>query len=383
MTGNRDPRLLFVMSNDYGELGNARYILYGQDRLLANASLLLPERLHARNKRLFGCATQEYSTAEHILQQIKSQKPDIVFLFSGYLFAWDGLLTVDSIAEIVQWSKVHDFKLVTSDPYMGLLANPVPKITDAHSSFQTLFDIFRGVKHFYPVPCEQLAPSCGIRELSTFNPNLVDDRHQADGGPLFAAPIAADGKPEPTWLFILGTNDFDVQTSRYGRDLFISKLAEKFRNAQSVGRKPVLIAPDRCNQAMRAKLGGDQDRVGLISFCGYDDFTELLLGAEAAFYWNVISNSMFHRILNRLPNFYFDAGHLGRIQAIYELAVSNYFAGWEPVCLDNQQPLNLEVLRIVQGVFKSDVERMREKYCSAPSPSELVSAILSDRQSLG
>jgi len=378
LTGNREARMLFVVSNDYGELGNARYILYGQGRQLNNTSFLLPNKLFERNQRVFGCSTEKYSTIDQVLQTIESRQPEIVFLFSGYLFAWDGLLDVESIAKIVESSKIHGFKVVTSDPYLGLLSEPVARISDAHDSFRSLYEILQHAYHFYPVPCDHLAPSCTIRGLSTFNDKLVSDTLPPVASRAATRPRLAAEAEGASWLFVLGSNDYDVQTSALGRDLFVSKLAEKIKYSIAVGRKPMLIAPDRCNQLVRSKLGSAADRVKLISFCGYDAFTRLLLSAEAAFYWNVVSNSMFHRVLNGLPNFYFDPGHLGRIQPIYELAVKNYFAGWEPICLDHKQHLSLELLRIVDGVFRQETARMRDQYRSAPSPPDLIAAICAD-----
>lgn len=378
MANDRHPKLLFIMSNDYGELGNARYILYGQDSLQSRSSFLLPQKLFERNRQVFGCATQTYASIDHILQAIETQQPDIVFLFSGYLFAWDGSMTAESVAKIVESSATHGFKLVTSDPYLGLLSKPVPIIEQAHESFRTLFELLKGTNHFYPVPCNQLAPSCGIRGISTFNAKLVRDSAPNHRDRLATNPSSAAGENSRTWLFILGSNDYQVQTSAYGRDLFVSKLAEKFRYALSVGRRPMLIAPDQCNQVMSKKMGCEIDQVDLISFCGYDEFTTLLLDAEATFYWNVVSNSMFHRVLNGLPNFYFDPGHLGRIQVIYELAIKNYFAGWEPVYLDQKQELSLELLRLVDGVFQQETSRIRDHYQTAPSPSEFISRICAD-----
>lgn len=372
MASQRDPRLLLVMSNDYGELGNARYLLYGQDRLLANAEFLLPPKLYKRNPHIFGRATQVYDSIDGILALIDAQQPDVVCLFSGYLFAWDGLLTVDSVARIVDLAKTRGFQLVTSDPYLGLLAKPVPRITDAHDSFQTLFGVLHEAAHFYPVPCHQLAPSSKLRGVATFNAKLVRDLDHREPPPL--ARVTGDAEP-PLWLFILGSNDYELQSAAMGRDWFISTLTEKLRNAREAGRRPVLLAPENCRQAVSRKWGPDCRQADLVSFCGYDEFTALLLNAEAAFYWNVVSNSMFHRVLNGLPNFFFDPGHLGRIQSIYDLAVQNYFAGWEPVCLDTRQGLSLELLRIVEGVFQSQFARMRDQFRAAPSPPELISQL--------
>ena len=393
MATDRHPRLLFIISNDYGELGNARYILFGQDSLQSHSSFLLPQKLFQRNQQIFGCATEVYSSIDHILQAIQSQRPDIVFLFSGYLFAWDGSMTAQSVARIVDSCREIGSKLVTSDPYLGLLSEPVSTITDAHDSFRALFEILGNSIHFYPVPCDHLAPSSGIRGVATFNPKLVDRRQStvsndsiADGPPVADRKDPQDREPSPfspatagedprTWLFILGSNDFEVQTSAHGRDLFVSKLADKFRYAISVGRRPMLIAPDSCNQVLRKKIASEIDQVDLISYCGYDQFTALLLGAEATFYWNLVSNSMFHRVLNGLPNFFFDPGHLGRIQSIYELAIKNYFVGWEPVCLDQMQGLSLELLRLVNGVFQQETTRMRDQFQTAPSPQQFISSI--------
>ena len=99
--------------------------------------------------------------------------------------------------------------------------------------------------------------------------------------------------------------------------------------------------------------------------------------AESAFYWNIFSNSLILRLSAGRPAFFFDVGHLVRNHSwLYKAAVDNYFLGWQPVCLDQQQALTTEVLRMVSAVEEPMVARVRDHLRSSPSPSQAVASLL-------
>src|SRR5690242_6764092 len=110
-------RSLIVVSRDHGELGFAMSFLRGQ-AFAGRAAIMLPDNLYANNTMSFlrgqGFAGPaaimppddrdasdrvsppvpafQYRTLQDILGVVDTHKPDLVFLFSGYLFTHqDGL----------------------------------------------------------------------------------------------------------------------------------------------------------------------------------------------------------------------------------------------------------------------------------------------------
>src|ERR1700722_18921816 len=93
------PKLLFVISNDYGELSTALDFLAGQP---FDAELLLPERLFRVHSASLPVARRAYNSPADILSAVAEKSPDVVFLFSGYLYAINGLFTVDGVRQLVE-----------------------------------------------------------------------------------------------------------------------------------------------------------------------------------------------------------------------------------------------------------------------------------------
>ena len=82
--GETRPRLLFVVSNDYGELSGAMYLAMGGAFEVAMA---LPPRLHGANERGLGYRSYRYQSVEDVMGIIGRERPDVVLMFSGYLYA--------------------------------------------------------------------------------------------------------------------------------------------------------------------------------------------------------------------------------------------------------------------------------------------------------
>ena len=117
----RSPRLLFLLNNDYGELALAMYFLQGRD-LVDSSTVLLPPRLFADNKDTLPCEAREYKSIEDIIRLVDTNKPDIVFLFSGYILPNHELLSLEVMAALVQLLSDRDCKIVTSDPFFGIFS---------------------------------------------------------------------------------------------------------------------------------------------------------------------------------------------------------------------------------------------------------------------
>jgi hypothetical protein len=358
-----EPRLLFIVSADYGELSNALYFLRGGGFA---ARLLLPERLYTANRDSLPVPAERYATAPDILAAAAHEPPDIVFLFSGYLLAFNGILDLPSVRELMRQLRKRGAELVVTDPFLGLL-RPVcpspfnarhPAKLDAH--FAQVAQLMDAATHLYLVaPDGEPAP----RAASFSNPVLWSEVRTSGAGPL-------------QWLFVLAAEDAGAQAHRLGQERFVQLLRARLADAVRAGRRPVLVAP----QPLLDVLAGTVDGLIALSFCAHATFTRLLLEAEYAFYWNPFSNSVPARLVNGRAAFFFDRGHMAHaIPALYELGLRTYYPGTRPSMLALDAALVPGELADLASSQAAGLQQARLRFTSAPTPRELVQRLLTGR----
>jgi hypothetical protein len=89
-----------------------------------------------------------------------------------------------------------------------------------------------------------------------------------------------------------------------------------------------------------------------------------------------LSHSMFLRLFNERPAFLFDRGHLVRnVFPLYERIVQWYYQGWEPVYLDQQQPLTVEALAGPAETYRRGAHEIRGSLRRASAPAVMVGQI--------
>ena len=143
-----------------------------------------------------------------------------------------------------------------------------------------------------------------------------------------------------------------------------------------MGRHPILIGPNQLNRDVFAQLS-DRDGIDILAFCPFQRVMSLLLTAEHAFYWNVVSHSILVRLLNGLPVVLFDRGHLARaIPTMYERVVAWYYQGWEPPYLDHRAPLTADALSVVVEDHRAHRDQMRQGYERGPAPTRMIDSML-------
>jgi hypothetical protein len=371
----REARLLFVLSADYGELSNALYFLRGYD---FHARLLLPERLFAANRASLPVPAAAYRTTETVLAEIARERPDIVFLFSGYLYAINGVLPLESVVTLVRALRERGIRAVVGDPFLGLLQQPGPSpFSDRHprkawltEHFGALARLFADIPHLY---LARPARATATPQLVFYNPRLL----LGDADRVAMAELLGRHGVDPAaarWIFVLAGEDHGAQVARMGGERFESLLRERLADAPRAGREALLVAPQPCADRMAAS-GIEGLRV--LSFCGHALFSALLLTAECAFYWNLFSNSATARLANRLPVFYFDAGHMAHaIPPLLDLGLESYFPGWRYELLDLAQPLEPARLARIAAAQERSAAQGHARLRSAPPPDQVVAALL-------
>jgi hypothetical protein len=369
------PRLLFVLSNDHGELANAMYLLAGQN---FEAVFLLPDRLLALNRDALPGPAHRYGSAPDVLDHVRRERPDVVFLFSGYLYGVNDLLPVEAVEALVEALVGADYPVATTDPFLGVLsALDAATFSDRHprqrwllEHFARLARVFRTIPHLDLVA---LGTAAGPPRVAFFNEAIL----LPPGGLAAHRKRLADtlGLDPGTarWLFVLSAEDYAGQRGLWGGGgRFDEILIERLQETVGQGRQPVLVAPAAAIAAIRQQASAPKSLVAL-PFCGYDLFTALLLDAEHAFYWNIFSNSILARVLNHRPVFFFDPGHLARaIPPLAEAGLEHYYAGAEPPYLSRSVPLEAGELGQLAQRQEPTLEPARAAFRRSPTPSALV-----------
>jgi hypothetical protein len=312
---------------------------------------------------------------------VERERPDVVFLFSGYLYTVNNLFHVETVEGLVRRLAARGCRLVTSDPFHGLLAE-VDDTTFSVANprkawftwlFRRLAELFRDVVHLDYID----AGAPGRRTVSFHNPRVV--RAMLDAGALRARLAGALGvdRDTPRWLFVLATEDYIAHVRRHGRERFEAIVLAKLAETCAAGRQPVLVAPRACLEGLGDRLRALPSAVA-VPATPVDVFMTLVGEAEHVFYWNIFSNTTSLRVLARRPFFAFDAGHMVRaMPSLLDVAGRRHGLG-TPVFLDEEEPLDADRLAALAPVQEEAMRGPRERFERAPSPEAMVASLLEE-----
>jgi hypothetical protein len=375
-TGKR--KLLFVVSNDYGELSTALDFIAGQP---FETLILAPDRLFRANGGDLPAGCRNYHSVADVLSAARAQSPELAFLFSAYLYAVNGLLSLDDVQRLIEGLRAVTRMIVTSDPFLGLLFHIDDRtFSDQHPAKRELTEHFAqvarmldGVKHLYRVEPREGAKAGSV---SFYNPHVVLDDAARATRTARALKTLGVIRGLKRWLFVLSAEDYGAGVARWGKNRFDALLASKLKETAGAGRQPVLIGPSPCLDALRHGTSNPTSAV-LLEFCEYLTFQSLLCEAEYAFYWNIFSDSIIARVMNRQPVFFFDAGHLVRaMPPFFEAGLNHFYAGNAPHFLDLDATLSAEGLAVSAVDEDRKLERARQRFTQSPDPGQMVELLL-------
>lgn len=358
-------RLLIVVSQDFGELANA--LAFGAAEGIDGA-LLLPAKLAAANRGDLPLPAATYTSADDVLAAIDRDRPDLVCLFSAYLYAINGLIAPAALSALIDGVRVRGIALATTDPFLGLLQSPGGSpFSERHPAramlerhFTEIAALLTQVPHVYPVPPDPPPPVPWV----SFHG---------------AAPAGAPRDGAATWLFVLAQEDYGAQAGRMGRAAFESVLVDRLRDAAAAGRTPVLIAPEACVRALLA-TGRVPDAAVMMPFCGHAQFREALLAAEYVFYWNVFTNSAAARLGDGRPVFLFDIGHMAHaMPPLLALGLRTYYPDVALPMLDARAPLDPASLATHAAKLSGSLGAARARLHSQPTPAQAAARLLRQR----
>ena len=374
---DRDPRLLVVVSDDYGELGNALYFL-NRLALSPRPLVLMPRSLAQAEAGDEHFDAHTYATLDDLRRAVTEFRPDVALIFSAYLLAVGRRLSWLSSLALFRLLRRQGVRIATSDPFLGLLRHPASLRFDdvlrgtrpsgrlAARALGSLIAlrtwlISRAVRdawHIYPAPLDHGRGGVRHRWLAYYN----------DQAPAVAGePDAAADAQAKRWLFVLSRVDHDMQVARHG-SAFVDSVAGRLLDARRVGARVLLIGPAPLVAALRAKLPEDP-LIEVRQELAYPRYMRALMDAEYVFFWNFYSFSIIHRIIAGRPVFFFDEGHMVKIlPALQQAGIDMYYGGWRPPLLPAGEALDRATLDAqaleARAAFARIVARLRT--CDAP-----------------
>ncbi len=378
---DQTANFVFLLSDDYGEIGNTLYLLKGQS-FAQSSTLLLPARLYATNKMGLPGKTKIYRSVQDILTHLKNLHPNIVFLFSAYLFTLTRRFTFEELTQIVQLCQDLGCQIIVSDPFQGLVPTLSesdfsedfpPKEWFLESTGQT-YQLLKTFTHYYPLPIAKTHDTADHACRSVYNPNIVLSASELETN---SRRVRGNSTGKPRWLFVISAADYQVQCEKkYDEDVFINLVVRKLCQALEAGREAVFLGPETCIKGINQRLTSTHG-ITLLTFCPYMLFFALMLEAEYVFYWNVSTNSMVLRIANCLPMFFFDEGHIiWGIKSILQACTDNYYMGSPPTYLDISQDLTLDLLVEQAQVIQTIMKQKCKELVNLPTPQDFINDIL-------
>lgn len=398
MTNSTSPprRLLFVIDEDFGALGTVMYLLHRQP-LAAHATLLLPRQAYELHGSRLPVASRPYQSVKDILEIVEKVSPDVVCLFSGYLFISQGLLGLRDLRMLVRTLRRRGCGVATSDPYVGTFRHfpdvefPIgPGALRRHLKGLTRFlnrmrverrvravaNILEGLPHMYPVPVDPPEGGAGPRRISFFNPRYLRSEAELRENSASVSALSTESAGVPRWLFVIARFDLEFQQRKYGRQGFVDLVAGKIREALDNGRHATFIGPAEVVEGLSRQFAR-QSGVSLLGYCPFVEFEQRLLDAEAVFYWQLFSTSSFLRLWHGLPVFFFDRGHAARLmEPLYQESMKLYYMGGSPIHLDVEAPLDAGKLEVSGHAYRQWAQDSRERLARLPSPAQMIETIV-------
>lgn len=371
------PKLLFIVSNDFGELSYVLQFITGQP---FEVLIAMPQRLFDSQAKCLPYQTKSYESLADLQRIIEDQQAQIVFLYCGYLYTINNLLTLEELKTLLAGLARQNCPVLTSDPFLGLILETNDQTFSEHHPhkeqlsrhFALLAEKLAKIAHIYPVHVEgPLAKSYSFfnKHIVEHLPTLRDLKGLGDQ----SLPLLTDRQ---RWLFILSSEDYALQVNQRGIKNVQADIVKKLRETVAQGRQPMIIAPQPLVDSL-TPLAAEIEGLAAIPFCDIILFQHLLLEAEIVFYWNILSNSILLRVFNNRPIFFFSLGHTAKvIPKLYDLAQTWYYSKSTPPFLDPQESLDSAVLLEKAAGQGKVTERMRKNFYNLPSPADLVGKLL-------
>jgi len=385
------PRLLFVVSDDFGELDYAINIIEDFEST-DSMTLLLPERLYALNSEIVPNRTFLYRSLEDILARAEIEKPHVAFLFCAYLYSCNGIMSDESLAALIKYLKKNRCPIVTSDLFLGFFSNPhawpryknpleylrrIESFRAMKNLYSGIYQMVKDLYHYYPVAPQGVVGVAPRNRIACFNKALLQSTPH-DQTAEAVIPDTSGVAPFQKWLFVLGEVDFRQLKQKFTEKKFLNQISKKLNETVAMRKTPIFVGPEPCIAQLRQQT---HPSVILSPQNRRQPFTQWLRQSEYVFYWNAVSHSHFYRLINAQPVFFFDGGHLINDLGLefFGLVKNIYWQGWQPDFLDFRKSLNENNLKRLAQRQTKKLRSLREVLKSLPQPRQMVQTLLMDK----
>lgn len=372
------PRVLFLLSADFGEYVTARLFSRGQS---FRAHFAMPEKLSAYATG-DGGAISSYRNEADLAQIVSQFHPELVVLCSGYLFTINRLLSLESLRGLLEALARAGIKVATTDPWLRIWAlRPDARFrirsvrrggvdeaaTEGVSVLQqNLETLFAGIAHVFAVP---ISPA---REnwMSFYNPRFaLEPRHGSR---------AAAGEKRG-WVFVLGREDLTLLAA--GDELrFFEVLQQRITEVLALPDNHVtFIGPQSaCAHLERTRVGSERLRV--MPFCDFDTYETIIREASMVVYWNMLSASLLYCLYSGTPAVCFWRGHQATVcEGLEEHVIEQVYRGKPPPMIDFMSPMEADVAELSRRfAITAWIDGIRSDYERLPEPQAIVERLLVD-----
>lgn len=358
------PRCLFALSTDFGEFVTANILSRGQP---LERRFALPTRLAPFARGLDGAAP--YASVSELQGMIEDQRPDVVVLSSGYLFAINGLFGPEALASLVAELQARRVAVATTDPWLRLRAlRPQTRFfirsirrggIDAAQTHKVL-ELQRRLEAILGQLPHLLAVPSHLAHAA-FNPG-------------FAGP-PAPAQDEDEWLFVLSREDLAL----LAQESFFEALQARIGELLAVARNRLrFVGPAPLGRFLEEKFPGER-RIEHLAFCDFQAFETAVLRARVVAYWNVLSASSLYCLYHGVAPVFFAKGHQANVcEGLYEHAVAHVYRGRPPPQLALERPFEPDATALVArlGIY-AWLDALREQYAQLPQPAQVLEALCS------
>jgi hypothetical protein len=383
------PKVMFVLSHDHGSLAEAMYFLADQD-FAGQAIISVPPRLSGVHTGDIGVTLTPYANCDDLIKTFDTQKPDILFLVTGYLLVLQEFLSADELKKLIEHAESSGCKVVTTDPMAGMMANSViygadgtPAI-DPNKGYSDHiltvlgyllepYEHLRKLPHIYPWTCPQDG-SGNHENIGYYNPRPPRDVNSIEPvkdclGLTFTGPF---------WLFSMGPEDFTDQCREHGFEQLLTYSVENISWALKAGKPVVLVGPEEFVTPLQ-NLFSESPNFFSTTYIAFGDYSELNLSAEYVFYWNVLSASALIRIFHGLPTFHFSIGHIGiSLYPAYEEVTRLVFKDCQPIILDQSKPFSDDQIQVLDTLARTNATKILTNLETIPSPENVIQNLAQD-----
>ena len=366
-------RALFVISHNFGELGFAFDFSRDLDPYY-EVCFTLPRHLYQINRNLSWPRCTEYRRDSEILKIYEEFEPDVVLFFSAFLLLPNHIFTLKSLKNFIEALNRDGRTIISSDPFLGITKSigindiNLEYISTAKGPVRQFILKYLTCRQFRNVH----AVLKNVHYLVPFGANRFDRALYLSYSNSTSEVRTRHSEQEPYWLFIISEFDYSIQHKKLG-SMFIESLLDRISDANANDKIPMLLAP----KSLISELSARMPSASICrSWCNVAEHEELVSNAERVFYWNMISHSLYHRLIYRRPFHFFDRGHVHwMFPGLHEIAIDHYFQNEEPDILDISKPLSLKDLSDSSDRFYTRMTPTLEKLDHLPRPWEVLKGL--------